>query len=45
LSLPVVYSLRIGRPVFLAVQGLASVGSIALGCSIVYRILFSDSPS
>jgi sulfite exporter TauE/SafE len=39
LSLPVVYSLRLGRPVFLAVQGLASMGSIALGLSILYRIL------
>ena len=45
LSLPVVWSLRLGRPLFLAVQGLASVGSIALGCSIVYRIFFSDALS
>jgi high-affinity nickel-transport protein len=42
LSLPVVCSLRVGRPLFLAVQGLASLGSIALGCSIVYRILLSE---
>lgn len=45
LSLPVVWSLRLGRPLFLAVQGLASVGSIALGCSIVYRILLAESLS
>jgi xanthosine utilization system XapX-like protein len=45
LSLPVVCSLRVGRPLFLALQGLASVGSIALGCSIVYRILSGESLS
>ena len=45
LSLPVVWSLRIGRPVFLAVQGLASAGSIALGCAIVYRIFLAESLS
>ena len=45
LSLPVVCSLRVGRPLFLAVQSLASVGSIALGCSIVYRILSGESLS
>jgi sulfite exporter TauE/SafE len=43
LSLPVMWSLRVGRPFFLAVQGLASVGSIALGCSIVYRIILVDT--
>jgi sulfite exporter TauE/SafE len=43
LSLPVMWSLRVGRPLFLAVQGLASVGSIALGCSIIYRIVLPDS--
>jgi sulfite exporter TauE/SafE len=45
LSVPVVWSLRLGRPLFLAVQGLASVGSIVLGSSIVYRIFLADSPS
>jgi hypothetical protein len=45
LSVPVVWSLRLGRPLFIAVQGLASVGSIALGCSIVYRIAFADALS
>ena len=39
LSIPVVWSLRLGRPVFLALQGLASAGSIALGLAIVYRTL------
>jgi sulfite exporter TauE/SafE len=42
LSLPIVWSLRLGRPVFLAVQGLASVGSIVLGLSIVYRLLTGE---
>lgn len=43
LSVPVVWSLRVGRPLFLAMQGVASVGSIVLGCSIVYRIFLADS--
>ena len=43
LSVPVVRSLRVGRPLFLAVQGMASVGSIALGSSIVYRIFLAES--
>jgi sulfite exporter TauE/SafE len=42
LSLPIVWSLRVGRPLFLAVQGMASVGSITLGCWIVYRILVAE---
>jgi High-affinity nickel-transport protein len=42
LSLPIVWSLRFGRPVFLVVQGLASLGSVGLGLSIVYRILVSE---
>lgn len=45
LSVPVVWSLRIGRPLFLAVQGVASVGSMTLGCSIVYRIFLGESLS
>lgn len=45
LSLPVVWSLRFGRPLFLAVQGMASVGSITLGCWIVYRLLVAESLS
>jgi sulfite exporter TauE/SafE len=39
LSLPVVWSFQLGRPVFVAVQGLASLGSVGLGLSIVFRIL------
>jgi hypothetical protein len=42
LSLPIVWSLRLGRPLFLAVQGMASVGSITLGCWMVYRILVAE---
>ncbi|HET9845019.1 MAG TPA: sulfite exporter TauE/SafE family protein [Nitrospira sp.] len=42
LSIPVVWSLRLGRPVFLTLQGLASAGSIALGLSIVYRTLTGE---
>jgi len=42
LSLPVVWSLHLGRPLFFAVQGLASVGSMTLGCWIVYRLLVGE---
>jgi sulfite exporter TauE/SafE len=45
LSLPVVWSLRLGRPVFLAVQGVASLGSVALGVSIVYRVVMGEQLS
>ena len=45
LSLPIVWSLRFARPLFLAVQGMASVGSITLGCWIVYRLLVAESLS
>jgi hypothetical protein len=45
LSLPVVWSLQLGRPVFLAIQGLASLGSMGLGLSIVYRILMGEQLS
>ena len=45
LSLPVVWSLRLGRPVFLAVQGVASLGSVTLGISIVYRIVMGEQLS
>jgi sulfite exporter TauE/SafE len=44
LSLPVLWSLRIGRPVFHAVQGLASLGSMGLGLSMVYRIALGEHP-
>jgi hypothetical protein len=39
-SLPVMWSLNIGRPVFLAVQGLASVGSVAIGLMMMFQIAF-----
>lgn len=42
LSLPVIWSFRLGRPVFLAIQGLACLGSIGLGLSIVYRTLTGE---
>ena len=42
LSLPVVWSVRLGQPVFFAVQGVASLGSVLLGLSIVYRILLGE---
>ena len=42
LSFPVVWSLRLGQPVFLAVQGVASLGSVGLGLSIIYRILMGE---
>jgi len=45
LSLPIVWSVRFGRPVFLVVQGLASLGSVGLGLSIIYRILVSEQVS
>jgi high-affinity nickel-transport protein len=45
LSLPLVWSLQLGRPVFLAIQGLASLGSMGLGLSIVYRILMGEQLS
>jgi len=43
LSLPLMWSLRVGQPLFFAVQGLASAGSMALGCSMIYRIVLADS--
>jgi len=39
LSLSVVWSLQLGRPAFLVVQGSASLGSIAFGISILSQIL------
>jgi hypothetical protein len=45
LSVPLLWSLRVARPLFLIVQGVASVGSIVLGCSIVYRSVFAESLS
>ena len=37
-SLPVLWSLSLGRPVFLVVQGLASLGSIAVGLMMMFHI-------
>jgi hypothetical protein len=42
ISVPVLWSLSVGRRVFLAVQGLASLGSIGLGIAIMLRIILSD---
>ena len=39
-SLPVLWSLNLGRPVFLALQGLASLGSVAVGLTMMYHIAF-----
>ena len=39
-SLPVLWSLNLGRPVFLAVQGLASLGSVAVGLTMMLHIVF-----
>ena len=39
-SLPVIWSLNLGRPMFLAVQGLASLGSVAVGLTIMLQIAF-----
>jgi len=38
ISLPVLWSLSLGRPVFLAVQGLASLGSVAVGLMMMFDI-------
>ena len=37
-SLPVLWSLSLGRPVFLTVQGLASLGSVAVGLMMMSQI-------
>jgi hypothetical protein len=37
-SLPVLWSLNLGRPVFLVVQGLASLGSVAVGLTMMFHI-------
>lgn len=44
ISLPVVYSLACGRQAFLAVQGLASLGSIGLGLTIIVQLGMGQSP-
>ncbi|MDF0645909.1 MAG: sulfite exporter TauE/SafE family protein [Nitrospira sp.] len=44
LSLPVVWSLSLGRQALLAVQGLAGLGSIGLGLSMLFRIAMGERP-
>jgi len=39
-SVPVLWSLNLGRPVFLTVQGLASLGSVAVGLTMMFHIAF-----
>ena len=41
-SLPVLWSLNLGRSVFLAVQGLASLGSVAVGLTMMFHIAFGN---
>jgi ABC-type nickel/cobalt efflux system permease component RcnA len=41
-SLPVLWSLNLGRPVFLALQGLASLGSMVVGFTMMYHIGFGS---
>jgi high-affinity nickel permease len=42
ISVPVLWSLSVGRRVFLAVQGVASLGSIGLGVAIMLRIVLHN---
>lgn len=42
ISVPVLWSMSVGRHVFLAVQGLASLGSIGLGILMMARIVSGD---
>lgn len=44
ISLPLVYSLSSGRRAFLAVQGLASLGSIGLGMIMLVRLATGQGP-
>jgi len=44
LSLPVVWSLSLGRRALLVVQGLAGLGSIGLGLSMLFRIAVGERP-
>jgi sulfite exporter TauE/SafE len=43
ISLPFVLSLSIGRGAFIAVQGLASLGSIGLGMLLIWRLSLGES--
>jgi hypothetical protein len=42
ISLPMVWSLSLGRPVWLAFQGITCLGSIALGLSMLVRVALGD---
>lgn len=42
ISVPVLWSFSVSRRVFLAVQGLASLGSIGLGAGIIIRIVLNN---
>lgn len=42
ISVPVLWSMSVGRHVFLAVQGLASLGSIGLGILMMARVVSGD---
>ncbi|HEU4685287.1 MAG TPA: hypothetical protein VFS39_12360 [Nitrospira sp.] len=44
ISLPMVWSLSFGRPMLLAIQGLASLASIGLGLLMLLHIALGDSP-
>jgi len=44
LSLPMVWSLSLGRQALLVVQGFASLGSIGLGVSMLLRIAMGERP-
>jgi high-affinity nickel permease len=44
LSLPVAWSLSLGRQALLVVQGFAGLGSIGLGVSMLFRIALGDRP-
>ncbi len=39
-SLPLLWSLNFSRPLFLAVQGLASLGSVVVGLALMFQIAF-----
>jgi ABC-type nickel/cobalt efflux system permease component RcnA len=41
-SLPLLWSLNFSRPLFLAVQGLASLGSVAVGLALMFQIAFGS---
>ena len=43
LSLPVIWSFRISPPALFAVQGAASLGSVVLGLSLIYKTIMGSS--